>query len=252
MRRAVGIRIADLNLSNMDSWEFLKRLFQRENRKDGAENTVTHLVGVAFSLLQGANYLEARRVLLRALEYKAEIQNPVLLEWILTSLSRTWEETEEYEKWTAFFSSFVAENPNEAIGYNLRAESHWYGGSLSASITDYTRVLELNPGDASALLGRGQVFMESGDFRRAVEDLDAALDPWTACLARIPFGNPTLKHLQGTAAQLPMQDWASSAVLWKNLVSPKTFVQETLGFTLILLRRIGTIMKPKMRLRITR
>jgi tetratricopeptide (TPR) repeat protein len=160
---------------NMNPWQFIKRRFQRRNNKDHGEKIVTRQVELAFSLLQGSNYIEARGLLLRTLEYKSEIQNPILVEWILISLSRTWEETEEYQKWTDFFSDFIAQNPNEALAYHLRAESHWYGGSLNEAIADYSRALELNPKDASAFLGRGQVFMECRDFSRALEDLDAAL-----------------------------------------------------------------------------
>jgi len=159
----------------MNPWQFLKRQFQRINNKVDNEQIVARLVDSAYSLLQRGNYIEARGLLLRALEYKSEIQNPILLEWILTSLSKTWEETEEYQKWTEFFSDFIAQNPNQAVAYDLRAESHWYGGSLGDAITDYSRALELNPKDVSAFLGRGQVFMECRDFNRALEDLDAAL-----------------------------------------------------------------------------
>jgi tetratricopeptide (TPR) repeat protein len=159
----------------MNPLQFIKRQFQRRNNKDHGEKIVTRQVELAFSLLQGGNYIEARGLLLRTLEYRSEIQNPILLEWILISLSRTWEETEEYHKWTEFFSDFIAQNPNEALAYHLRAESHWYGGRLNEAIADYSRALELNPKDVSAFLGRGQVFMESRDFSRALEDLDSAL-----------------------------------------------------------------------------
>lgn len=154
----------------MNPWQLLRHL-RRRNR----QQIVERLVGLAFSRLQGGNYIEARQLLLRALEYKSEIHNPILLEWILTSLSKTWEETEEYQKWTEFFSDFIAENPNQATAYHLRAESHWYGGNLSEAVADYSRALELDPKDVSAFLGRGQVFMECHDFSRALEDLDAAL-----------------------------------------------------------------------------
>jgi tetratricopeptide (TPR) repeat protein len=156
----------------MNPWQLFKRQFQRRNNK---EQIISRQCELAFSLLQGHNYIEARGLLLRTLEYKSDITNPILLEWILVSLSRTWEETEEYQKWTEFFSDFIAQNPNEALAYHGRAESHWYGGSLNEAIADYSRALELNPKDVSAFLGRGQVFMECRDFSRALEDLDAAL-----------------------------------------------------------------------------
>jgi len=154
----------------MNPWQFIKRLGRRNS-----EQIVTRLVELAWSKFQGGNYIEARGLLLRTLEFKNEIQNPILLEWILTTLSKTWEETEEYQKWTEFFSDFIAQNPNQAVAYHLRGQSHWYGGSLSDAVADYSRALELNPKDVSAFLGRGQVFMERRDFNRAIEDLDAAL-----------------------------------------------------------------------------
>src|SRR5437899_11933151 len=134
-----------------------KLQFQHGNNRCDGINSVSRLFDLALSLLQGVNYIEAQGLLLRALEYKSEIQNPVLLDWILTSLSRTWEETEEYQKWAEFFSAFIAQNPDQAVAYDLRAESHWYGGSLSDAIADYSRAHELNPKDVSAFLGRGQV-----------------------------------------------------------------------------------------------
>jgi tetratricopeptide (TPR) repeat protein len=155
----------------MNSLQSLKLRFRRRN----SQQIVTRLVELAFSKLRERDYIEAQRLLLRSLEYKSEIQNPVLLEWILASLSKTWEETEEYQKWTEFFSDFIAQNPNQALAYHLRAWSYWYGGSLSDAVADYSRALELNPKDGSALSGRGQVFVECRDFTRALEDLDAAL-----------------------------------------------------------------------------
>ncbi|SRR5260221_5002404 len=166
---------ACMSVKDMTPWQFLKRQFRRGNSKDDGQKTVTRLVDLSFSLLQGGNYIEARGLLLRTLDYQSEIQNPILLEWILTSLSRTWKETEEYQKWTEFFSDFIARNPNSAVAYNLRAESHWYGGNLHDAIADYSRTLELDPNDAGAFLGRGQVFMESHDFTHALKDLDLAL-----------------------------------------------------------------------------
>jgi tetratricopeptide (TPR) repeat protein len=154
----------------MNPWQFIKRLGRRNS-----EQIVTRLVELAWSKFQAGNYIEARGLLLRTLEFKSEIQNPILLEWILATLSKTWEETEEYQKWTEFFSDFIAQNPNQAVAYNLRAQSHWYGGSLGGAIADYSRALELNPKDVSAFLGRGQVFMERREFDRAIEDLDAAM-----------------------------------------------------------------------------
>jgi tetratricopeptide (TPR) repeat protein len=113
---------------------------------------------------------------LRALQHENKIENPALLEWILISLATTWEETEEYQEWTTFFSDFISRNPNHALALCLRAESLWYDGRPHEAIADYARVLELKPNHALALSGRGQVLMECGQFGRALEDLDSALN----------------------------------------------------------------------------
>jgi len=160
----------------MKLWDFFKRKFNHANNKEAAQKTITRLVNSAFALLQGENYVEARGVLLRALEHKNEIENPALLEWILTWLYVTWEKTEEHQESATFFSEFLARNPDYVLALQLRAESYWYGGALKEAIADYTRSLELKPNDAGALSGRGQVLMECREFGRALEDLNGALE----------------------------------------------------------------------------
>lgn len=98
----------------MNPWQFLKRQFQH-GKRDEAPEPVTRLVDMGFSLLREGKYIEARVALLRALDYQSEIQNSILLDWILTSLSKTWEETEEYQEWTEFFSTFIGRNPTSAV-----------------------------------------------------------------------------------------------------------------------------------------
>jgi tetratricopeptide (TPR) repeat protein len=160
----------------MNLWRLLRSKFIWVNSKDAAQREVTRLVGLGFSLLQGRNYVEARGLLLRALQHESKIENPALLEWILTSLAITWEQTEEYQEGTTFFSDFISRNPNHALALCLRAESLWYDGRAREAIADYDRALELKPNHAPALSGRGQVLTECGQFGRALEDLNSALN----------------------------------------------------------------------------
>lgn len=159
----------------MNIWRFLKSKFNGTNSRETAQQEVTYLVGLGFSLIQSEHYTDARQLLLRVLQHEDKIENPALLEWILASLFITWEQTEEYQESTAFFSDFIARNPNDAQGFELRASSHWYAGRLQEAIVDYTLSLELKPNYALTLSGRGQVFMECREYSRALEDLDAAL-----------------------------------------------------------------------------
>jgi hypothetical protein len=70
----------------MNPWLLLKRQFQRNENEGNGQKTFTRLIDLAASQLQGGNYVEARELLLKALEYKTEIQEPIILEWILSWL----------------------------------------------------------------------------------------------------------------------------------------------------------------------
>lgn len=99
-----------------------------------------------------------------------------MLNWLLELLWWTWTYTEQYRESTEFFSTYVQSYPNDARGYSLRAASLWYLGELQRAILDYSRALELQPHDIIAHMGRGQVFAESEEFSRAIEDLDFVHD----------------------------------------------------------------------------
>ncbi len=134
------------------------------------------LIELAWGNLQQGNYPEAETLLLRAYECRGEIYKTPTMNWILTALARVWDETEQYDKRTKFFSEFISQNPDSGLAYTLRGDSYWYSGSLTEAVEDCSHALQLNPNDASALLSRGQVFAELRRFREAVEDLNAALE----------------------------------------------------------------------------
>jgi len=133
-------------------------------------------VDLAYASLQKADYVGARQLLMKALEHRKEIQDPAFSAWILGSLAFTWTQTEQYREGTEFFSQYIAKYSNDGLAYNFRAGSLWYSGELREAIGDYSRALELNPKDSLALCGRGQVFVECGEFERALKDLDVALE----------------------------------------------------------------------------
>ena len=99
----------------MRLWRYFKNKFIWVNNKDPVHSEITRLVGLAFHLLQGENDVEARALLLRALQHESKIANPKLLKWILASLWKTWEQTEDYQDSTKFFSDFLVQNPNRAL-----------------------------------------------------------------------------------------------------------------------------------------
>jgi tetratricopeptide (TPR) repeat protein len=232
----------------MNPWHFLKRQLQRGNNKDNGERSVTRLVEVASSLLQGGDYVKAQTVLLRVLNSQSEIHEPIFLEWILTSLARTWEETEDYRRWTEFFTDFIGQNPNSAIAYHLRAESHWYAGSLREALADYTQSIELNPNDAGAFFGAWagphgmSRFCACSRRPRLCDGPHGTMSP-----TLILLGRPILKRLQQTDAAPRMPDSGTWAAPCKSSRSPSPFALRMRGCTSIALKLIKIKLTERMR-----
>lgn len=149
---------------------------RRKNEEHALDVTVGPLVNQAYAALAASDFLTARQFLLKILERRDEIQNAGSLVWIFTSLAWTWFSSEQYRECGDFFSQYIAGHPNDALSYFCRGSALWYSGELIAAIEDYSKALEINPTDSRALSGRGQVFVEQGEWQKAVQDLDAALD----------------------------------------------------------------------------
>ena len=152
-------------------------------RKWLGRNDSRHVPGVvkaqanmAYSFIQQGEYHTARQQLLKALERRNDIRDRSTLNWLLSLLWWTWAFTEQYRESENFFSTYLQKYPDDATAYGLRAASLWYSGELPQAIEDYSKALELDPQDLLAHMGRGQVFAESGDFSRAIEDLDFVHD----------------------------------------------------------------------------
>lgn len=149
---------------------------RRNKEKPVVPGAVGPLLSEAHAVFLRGDFLAARELLLKALEHKEEIQNEALLVWIFNILALTWYRLEQYRECVEFFSEHIAKYPNEALGYSFRAGALWYSGDPMAAIEDYSKALELTPADSRALSGRGQIFVERGEWQKAVRDLDAALE----------------------------------------------------------------------------
>lgn len=66
----------------------------------------------------------------------------------------------------------------ETIGVLLSERGTVYKehGFYDKAIADYTRAIEINPGDADAYFGRGQVYYEQGHYDRAVVDYTKSIE----------------------------------------------------------------------------
>lgn len=160
----------------MSLWSSLRERFRGKGTRYAVPDGVTSLTQLAYSCFQRAEYVDARELLMKALEQRNEIQDPAVLNWVLGCLWWTWTLGEQYRDGTEFFTNYIGRYPNDAIAYQLRAACLWYSGELHKAIDDYSRALELDAKKIVAYMSRGQVFAESGDFSNAIKDLDFALD----------------------------------------------------------------------------
>jgi len=66
----------------------------------------------------------------------------------------------------------------ETIGILLSERGAVYKkhGFYDKAIADYTRAIEINPGDANAYFGRGQVYHEQGHYDRAIVDYTKSIE----------------------------------------------------------------------------
>jgi tetratricopeptide (TPR) repeat protein len=158
--------------------KFLRWIGAKSSPSDTkAESTgdVYRLIRVSQALLTSEEYEKARALLLPAIASRDRLQDPAVINYILTALETTWLFTERYEDGIEFFSEYISAYPEDSAAYQARAATLWYAGRLQEAIRDYSRALELNPRDIFSLSGRGQVLAEGGDNVRAMEDLNFAL-----------------------------------------------------------------------------
>lgn len=73
-------------------------------------------------------------------------------------------------------SELIAKFPKNAQLFYYRATCRKYGGAMSEALPDYTRSLELEPGDLSALIGRGDCYRLLKQPQKAIADANKAIE----------------------------------------------------------------------------
>jgi len=81
----------------------------------------------------------------------------------------------DYAHALAKFDQMVLIAPDFAEGWNKRATVHYLLGNYEKSLADIAKTLALEPRHFGALAGRGLVYVELQDERRALESFEAAL-----------------------------------------------------------------------------
>jgi tetratricopeptide (TPR) repeat protein len=81
-----------------------------------------------------------------------------------------------FEAALSTFDEIVRRKPAFAEGWNKRATVYFLLGRLEASLQDCDEVFKRNPQHFGALAGAGQIHLQLGDTRRALEFFRRALD----------------------------------------------------------------------------
>jgi len=82
----------------------------------------------------------------------------------------------DHEYAIELLSTLIANHPNNATYYSNRGLLHFQAGHLDAAIHDYDIALQLNPKLASAYNNRGNYYAAQGCRAAAIADYDRAID----------------------------------------------------------------------------
>ncbi len=81
----------------------------------------------------------------------------------------------DYRRALSKFEQMVVIAPDFAEGWNKRATAHYLLGNYAQSLADISKTLKLEPRHFGALSGRGLVYIELEDERRALKAFEDAL-----------------------------------------------------------------------------
>jgi tetratricopeptide (TPR) repeat protein len=85
-------------------------------------------------------------------------------------------ESEDYQAAIAKATEAIEQDSGSLAAWATRAASHWYLEQFVESVDDYSRLLEIHAEAPFALVGRGQVYAELGEYELALADLEKAVE----------------------------------------------------------------------------
>jgi tetratricopeptide (TPR) repeat protein len=91
-------------------------------------------------------------------------------------------EMENYTAATMDYKEYVARDPSDPIGWYNLGISQKNSGDLQGALESYDKTLELNPSYYEALINRGNIYVDLGEYQKALDDFNHALK-----FGEIPF-----------------------------------------------------------------
>lgn len=126
--------------------------------------------------LRSERFARCEQRAMGVIEKRDQVAEPRYIDFALSCLEHAWLRQEKFQEAISYFSKYVVQYPFEAGGFRGRAAVHWYTDELDQSNSDYSKALQLDPSDATALMEYGQVLAEKGEHAEAVRHLDRALE----------------------------------------------------------------------------
>jgi tetratricopeptide (TPR) repeat protein len=115
-------------------------------------------------------------------------ENPEWAEWMdptheeiykeregVMTTKKTVEQVIAYERAIVDYTEVIRLNPGDASAYSGRGNAYRNKGDYDRAIADYTEAIRLNPSDASAYMNRGDAYEGIKDYDRAIADYTEAI-----------------------------------------------------------------------------
>ncbi len=85
-------------------------------------------------------------------------------------LASVYKHLDSLEKCIEVYDSYIAQYPESATAYHMRAQTHFFAGNYTSAIEDYTTAITLNTKDTYARYMRGRAHYIMGDSLKANKD----------------------------------------------------------------------------------
>ena len=94
----------------------------------------------------------------------------------ISQLASVYNDLDSIERANEIYSAYIAQFPEDAAAYHMRAQCYFHAGNYENAITDYTTAIALNADDAFARYMRGRAHLAMGDSLKANKDFQRVVD----------------------------------------------------------------------------
>ena len=94
----------------------------------------------------------------------------------ISQLASIYSDLDSLEQSIAVYNTYIAQYPESAAAYHMRAQTHFFAGNYASAIEDYTTAISLDTKDTYARYMRGRAQYIMGDSLKATKDFQRVVD----------------------------------------------------------------------------